>query len=112
VLSYADQSWPLAYGIQDARLRTLDFPGSNVETGPVEKSGILFWSQSNNPHLGIASKQEAALSGMFFWSVERKNHNIRSHLLDRFVEITIVPYFADNLDVRLIGDGSHDEFPH
>ena len=49
---------------------------------------------------------------MLLRSVERKNDNIRSYLLDRFVEITIVPDFADNLDVRLIGDRSHDEFPH
>jgi hypothetical protein len=44
--------------------------------------------------------------------VHGKNQYIRPNLLDCFGQVTLVPNFTDNLDVGLVGNGGHYEFPH
>ncbi|MGA2743434.1 MAG: hypothetical protein ABSE44_01955, partial [Candidatus Sulfotelmatobacter sp.] len=72
----------------------------------------LLRSYGNNPHLGVATQQEAALDSVAVTFVHGKNEDIWPSLLDCLGEVILVPNIPDQLDVGLVGDGGHYEFPH
>src|SRR5579864_5584068 len=69
----------LSHGTQNSVLGTLQRLAADVDTGPVEKGTILFWSQCQDPHLGIAPQKKSVLDRILSF-IHRHYENIGSRL--------------------------------
>lgn len=86
--------------------------GMDIERCPVIDAEVSLRRQRENAHLRESLEERLAKKRLLVHVIERGNQDIRMGLLDTGLNLFFVLDFADNLDVRLVGNRRHQKLAH